>query len=371
MKYVYLILLSALSVLPTYAQVKFLGEFRSDLVVAGGNGTDPEVQNKSSLIMNVNYKSEDWSFFSDLRVNLWYGYGDNTLLQPNGFLFLENQSGKHLTALDLDLNRLFVKAYAGTSIFTIGRSYVTFGQTVLFNTLEWSKNFSLFDIDAPKPALNMLNWDIGIGSYGKFSAMVAGDDAWEDILGATSLILGIPGFEFGFVYQYKGLDKSILGTYFKADIFITVFGSYAAHLNNVLDGNFQSDHEFSIGADYSFPIGLSRMLLQQIFYIHALGEKGSAELLLKEFGDFYFRGFAYSYSSISVQIDQFSNVGVDVLANMLDGSGMVLPKSSFTLLDGLTLDMMLGINFGKRGTEFGYNPGQPALAFLTRLSAKF
>ncbi|MGL4388256.1 MAG: hypothetical protein ACRCTJ_02535 [Brevinema sp.] len=304
-------------------------------------------------------------------MNLWYGYGNNSILQPDGFLFLTNQSGKHLTALNIDLNRLYIKAYAGTSIFTIGRSYVSFGQNVIFNALEWSKDFSLFDLDSPKPSLNLISWNIGIGSYSKFSTMFAGNDEWKDVLAAASIVLGVPNFEFGFVYQYKGENHNILGSYFKADIVISLFASYAAHLDGVLTGKFKPDHEFSIGLDYSFPIRSSTLILQQIFYIHALGAKKQAELLVQEFGDFYFRGFAYSSFSAMLQVNDFMTIGMDVLANILDGSGMILPKSSFILSDSLKLDFILGGNFGKSGTEFGHNPSQPVIYFLTRLSAKF
>ncbi|MGL4560858.1 MAG: hypothetical protein ACRCV0_01030 [Brevinema sp.] len=352
-KYVFLLLFFCSY---SWADFKVGGEFEDRFSIAGGEDYSTELFNKTSLKFILNYNDTSWRFFSDIRLDLLYGYNRLVTSQPHNYLYTI-QKGKNELAIGLDVVRLFIKAQTSVGIFTIGRSYLNFGQPNLFNTLEWSKRFSLFDPFETKPGINMLSWDIGIGSYGKIKLFVGGTDSWDTPVAGGEVIFGASGFEFGTTYQYKGFDQNILGAFFKLDFYLGFFGTYAAHLNDITSGKqFHSSHEFSLGFDYSFVLGLTTLLLQQTFYYNSMGASSVEDLLTTDFGDYYFRGKSYSYSSLQLTVNQFVTLGTDVLVNMVDASGVVLPKGSFTLANNLTLDIVLGVFFGASATEFAPQP---------------
>ena len=339
-----------------------------------GAGSEPtQFINSSELAIDLNYKDEGWRFYSDLRLGLFYGVGDLIDFQPNNFLYVKDFNGNSQLGLALDIPRMYVKINSIMGTFTIGRSYLNFGHASLFNPLEWFKNFSPTDPLATKPGVNLISLDIPMGAYNKVKIFIGGDDQWDTPLAGAEAIIGTSGFEMGITYQYKGHNQNVVGTFFKADIYITLFGSYVAHINDVFSEDiFNHAHEFSLGLDYSFPIGLTSLFIQHLFYFNSLGAKTESELLIMPLGDHYFRGQTYSYTSLQLTIDQFSILAVDMIINIHDASGVILPKGSFTLLNNLTLDLVMGIYWGKKGTEFTPSQaGVPNVQLLATLTAQF
>jgi len=337
-------------------------------------GNDPvDFMNTSLFKLDFNYRDEGWRIYSDMRLGMSYGVGDLISMTPNNYLYTTDFNGNNEFGISFSVPRLYLKAQSLIGTFTIGRNYLTFGQAGMFNTLEWYKNFSLIDPLATKPAINMVSLDIPITAYGKAKVFVGGDDKWDTILGGTEIIFGGQGYEMGVVYQYKGHNTNVIGAFFKADVFVSIFGSYAAHLNNVtLDNDFTHSHEASLGVDYSFPISYYTLLVQQVFYYNSLGATNESELIDMPIGDYYYRSYMYSYTSFMFTFDEFTSFGVDLLISMSDGSGVVLPKVLLSVANNLTLDIAMAIFFGEDGTEFSYlNDGTPNVSCLVKVIASF
>lgn len=340
-------------------------------LIAGNEPTD--FINTSLFKLDFNYRDEKWRIYSDMRLGMSYGVSDLISTAPNNYLYTTDFNGDSEFGISFSVPRLYLKAQSPIGTFTIGRNYLVFGQPNMFNTLEWNKNFSLIDPLATKPAINMVSLDIPINAYGKAKVFVGGDDKWDSVLGGSEIIFGGRGYEMGVVYQYKGQNTNVVGGFFKADIFVSVFGSYAAHLNNVtLDNNFTHSHEASLGVDYSFPISYYTLFVQQVFYYNSLGATSKSELINVPFGDYYFRSYIYSYTSLLLTLDEFTSFGVDVLISMSDGSGVVLPKVLLSVANNLTLDIAMSIFFGEEDAEFSYlNDGVPNVSCLVKLIASF
>jgi len=358
---------------PSFSWAKFNigGSYENHSIFDAGNNPSNYLNN-SQLKIELNYKDLDWRLYSDIRLGLLYGASD-LISASNNLIYTGDTNKDNRFGITLEIPRMYLKLNTAIGNITIGRSYVTFGQPYIFNALEWDKNFSLVDPLATKAGVNLVSLDVGIGSYGKANIFVGGNDEWDTVLGGAELILGLDSFEMGLVYQYKGYNDNVVGAFFKADILIGLFGSYAAHLNDIFSGaDFNSSQEFSIGADYSFPIGVTTLLIQQIFYFNSSGATTVDELQFTTFGDYYYRGQTYSYTSFKLTIDQFTTVGTDVIVNIHDSSGAVLPRFLFTLTNNLTLDIAMAIFWGDTGSEFApSNKGMPNISILAKLIASF
>jgi len=117
---------------------------------------------------------------------------------------------------------------------------------------------------------------------------------------------------------------------------------------------------------------MTTLVVQQIFYYNSLGATTESELMTMPFGDYYFRGGGYSYTSLMLTIDQFSSIGLNMIINMYDASGMILPQGSFVLLDGLSLEIITGFTWGKKNTEFSpTQKGIPNFTLVATLTANF
>ena len=368
-----IIILLVLVNIKLFSQFSVGGSYENQSgLLAGSVPTD--FINASIFKLDLNYKDDIWRFYSDMEVGLFYGIGNLIDANPNNFLYKHKfQNTKSQFGLSLDIKRLYIKLRSAIGTFTIGKHYITFGQPHMLHALEWDKSYLLVDPFAKKDGKNLISLDIPIGAYGKGKVFIGGTDAWDTPIGGAEIILGGSGYEIGTTYQYKGKNKNIIGAFFKADFYISLFGSYAYHINNlVTDKKFTQSHEMSIGVDYSFPIGFYTILVQQVFYYNSLGAKNKSELIDVGFGDYYFKAESYSYSSLLFSIDEFTSFGVDVMVSLSDGSGNVLPKVLLTVANNLTLDIAMAIFFGENGTEFGPKKDEVAnMSMLVKLIASF
>lgn len=359
-----------------YSQMSISGSLENQAMLLVGKGYKTDFFDTSVLKIVNEYKDENFRVFADIRLGLLYGFDVSTLslsqTATTSQSFYFNQ-GK--TTLALDIARLYTKIKAGSiASITVGRSYLNFGESYLFNPLEWYKNFSLVDPLATKPAVNMLAVDIGINDYSKLKMFTGSDDTFKQLLGGVELLFGLSGVEFGVDYQYKGENKNLAGVFFKADMVITLFGSYAYNFNNLLvdtdKNNFS--HEGFLGLDYSFRVfEASSLVVQEILYVNSLGAKKKSELLTTPLGDYYFRGFAYSYTSLALAIDEFYSINLACLVNVIDGSGAVMPDFLFNIYNNLSFGTTLAVYFGGDGTEFGVVNNMPNVSIMARLKANF
>ncbi len=371
-RYLYVLLIILFSSSLSYAKLSLGGALENSSTMMAG-GSPFKFQNFSRLKFDVNYRDTNWRIYSDIRLGLLYakinldtGVNDPTVSLPIG----------SYADVILDIPRLYMKINSNIGTFTIGKTYLTFGQPELFNVLEWYKNFSLLDPTETKPGVNLISWDLGIGSYGKIGMFLGGDNKWDDVLGGVELIFGRESFEAGVVYQYKGDNQNVLGGFFKADVVVALLGSYAYHANDILTKSgssaYNDYHEATLGVDYSFQIGSRTLVVKQTFYFNSIGARDKEELRTTMLGDYYFRGGGYSYTSLMFTIDQFIQVGLDVIVNVFDGSGSALPRGVFQVANNLMLDISMGSYFGSNGSEFApTNKGGYNFSLFVKLEASF
>ncbi len=373
MKKCVVILLSFFFVINLFAEVKFNGSFEN---IGGLSIVDNDVDftNIAQLRMKLQYKADGWRMYSDIKLSAYSGFSDVVDVFPDAFIFQSIPGEKSNFALGLDLSRLYIRAALGNASITLGRDYISFGTPFVFNVLEWYKNSSLLDQTALKPAINLFSCTMPIGSFGKFKAFIGGDNKWETPLVGSEIILGASGVEGGITYQYKDWYTHVLGGFLKVDIGVSLFVSYAAHIQNALIDSYKFNqyHEASFGIDYSFPFNFSSLLVSQSFYFNSNGASSKDAIRVTPIGDYFYTAMWYSYTSLGLSIDEFTSCGIDVLLNLVDFSGSVIPTFSIIILDGLDLNIGLGINFGKTGTEFFMNNvANQYVTGMINISAKF
>ncbi len=342
------------------AQTRLNGSFENTSYVIAGN-EDFNFDNASLFKIVFQYKNDDfWRLYSDLRLISYYG--------------LDNSQVEKDATVDFDISRLFIKANFGSTSFTLGRDYVSFGSPSLFNTLEWHKNFSLLDPTQAKPAINLLSFTVPMGSYGKFQSFVGGNDSWEEVLSGSEIVFGASGFEGGLAYQYKGSNNNVIGAFFKVDAFVTITGSYSFHANNVLieDEKFSTSHEANVTFDYSFPVVYSSLLVNQSFYYNSAGAASLEEVQKTNYGDYFFKAMWYSYTSLVLSVDEFMSFSFDGLVSLVDTSTALIPSFNYSLTDGLLLDVSAGFYFGKENAEFSpLQKGIPNTSIMITVKASF
>ncbi len=322
-----------------FADVKFNGSFENITGVSYVENENIDATNIAQLRMKLQYKADAWRMYSDFKVSTYSGF--TTIQTPQ-----------------INLDRLFIKATLGSVNFTLGRDYLSFGTPFIFNTLEWHKNFSLLDPTVLKPAINLVSATIPVGTFGKFKTFVGGDDDLDVPLVGSELVLGASGIEGGITYQHKDWNTHVVGGFLKVDLGATFVASYSAHLQNVIfeSEKFAQYHEVGVGIDYSIPVNFSSILLSQSFYLN--NKDANAQW--------------YSYSSGALTIDEFTSCGVDVLLNMVDFSGSVIPQISMIVLDGIDLNIGAGINFGEEKSEFFMDKSiSPRVTGMIKVTATF
>ncbi len=343
-----------------HSQTRLNGSFENATYIIAGN-EDFDFDNASLLKVLFQHKNGDfWRLYSDLRLTKYYGLS-NTQLEKNA-------------TVDFDIARLFIKANFGSTSFTLGRDYLSFGSPSLFNTLEWHKSFSLLDPTQTKPAINLLSLTVPMGSYGKFQSFVGGNDSWDDVLSGSEIVFGTSGFEGGIAYQHKGSNNNVIGAFVKLDAFVTITGSYSFHANNIFieEEKFSTSHEANITFDYSFPIAYSSLLINKSFYYNSAGAASLEEVQKTSYGDYFFKAMWYSYTSLVFSVDEFMSFSVDGLVSLVDASATLIPSFNYSLTDGLLLDAGAGFYFGKENAEFSpLQKGIPNTSVMITIKASF
>jgi len=306
-------------------------------------------------------KAKDWKFYADGRFFLYYST-------------IPNQLPK---LVDAKLMRAFMRIFSDVGDFTIGKTYVNFGIKGLFNPFEFDKTISTTDLTYDKSGLIALEYVLNIDDV--FQLKAYGGMEQNDISipaqykGGISLQGTVKSFDFGLVANRLGSDRNIFGAYFKGDIEIGINGSYAFHSNDDFNSFF---HEVTAGIDYSFLSG--NLITTLSFYFNSEGAASSSEYsrapiigtLLPASQDSYFSAKYYLYGNITGKIDEFTSVGLDVFANMVDFSVLVAPTASFIIVNGLTLTVGVYVPIGWGNKEFSFDyMGYTTL--LIRIEGKF
>jgi|GEM_PF-1027153 len=290
---------------------------------------------------------DDWSFYADGRLYMYAG---------------EFQAAYGLSRVSL--MRAYVRDFSPIGDFTVGKTYINFGNSGLFNPFEIDKKIQLTDLQYAREGLYAVEYYLpwqdlsGLKVYSGFNDAFKYNPMW-----GISPGYHLGKYDLGVVYNHANKDKNVAGVYFKGDAFVGIQGSWGAHLDDQWKLSY---NEASAGIDYSFFEG--KVVATVLFYYNENGAgaykdyKPSAEsFLLAKF---------YSFVSLAWLVDEFWNIQAMAFVNLVDNSAVILPVVSVSIANGLNLTLQMNFVTAKKDAEFSRDKSGDAGA-LVRLEGKF
>lgn len=132
--------------IPAFSNIGLNGGIRNDFFVSKITNqwifSDIE---ENKLILSE--KSENWRFYADIRLDLLFG-GASEFYTNFG-----PAATNMVIPYSLNLMRLFVRYDSPAGIFTVGKTYVPFGNPGVFNPFEMDKRIDTSDLNYDKPGL--------------------------------------------------------------------------------------------------------------------------------------------------------------------------------------------------------------------------
>ena len=180
-------------------------------------------------------KAEEWRFYGDLRVYLYYGFPAQLIPGgTNGFL--------------VNIPRLFVRYNSPIGDFTAGKTYVNFGNPGLFNPFEVMKTINFSDLNYDKEGLLAFEYDFAFSDLSGGKVYISPATGITNSAFGGSMTVNLFGFDIGAVANRKAIDKNVGGIYLKGDLEVGLNLSWANHFNDRFNTNY---NEASAGIDYS------------------------------------------------------------------------------------------------------------------------
>lgn len=334
-----------------HAELKISGSMRNDAIVSFM--TNREVYNdilETKFI--IQRKADDWKFYSDIRLKLLFGQSANMIenaaetfayylgsVEPN----LAALSGSMFPTYFVTVPRTFIKFYTGIGDFSLGKTYVNFGNIGVFNPLEMNKSVTFTDLNYEKEGILGVEYDFMIGALSGGRIYVSPDDPLSNTGVGMSVYGNVGSFDIGLVLNRKQYNANIIGAYFKGDLIVGVHGGYAFHINDWGEDRF---NEANLGIDYSFFKG--KLIPSLTFYYCEAGAESVDDYVAVSDEDRYFQAKYYLYGNLTYAHDEFFSAGVDCFVNLIDSSGMVMPNVGYLLFDGLKFTL-LGMYLWKDG----------------------
>jgi hypothetical protein len=344
-----------------FSDIKISGAIRNDAALL--KTKDSEYFNdilENKIILSKN--SEDWKFYTDARAFLYYGEVTNTM-------------GEY----DFRLMRSFIRYFTPIGDFTIGKTYINFGNYGLFNPFEFDKNVIFSDLSYIKEGMLAAEYEIPLGDLSSGKIFAGYSNLLNNYNTGLSLGSNLNQFDFGIVAARKGRvknnqehnftsgiinkDQNNAGLYFKGDVFLGILGGYNFHFDDSFNKKFS---EANAGIDYSFLGG--NLILSSIFYYNEIG--ATKEENYNEIYDTYFFARYYIYGGLRFIYDEFLSFDNACFANLIDGSMLVVPSVIVVIANGLTATLQFAFLTGSGMSEFSRDTiGQYSI--LLRVEGKF
>lgn len=340
-----------------YPELKVSGDFRNDSLVTFSTN-DSMFNNILETKIILQRKSSDWKFYADFRLKLLSGQYANQITDlENTFMATLIAMDSNATALaatggmfgsySLSFPRAFVKFYTGIGDFTVGKTYINFGNPSVFNPLEMNKSINFTDLSYDKDGLIAVEYRFPFGALSGGTIFLSPDYPLSNTAGGLSLYGNVGSFDIGMVINRKAYNNNSLGFYFKGDLGVGIQAGYAFHFDDWYTNYF---NEANIGIDYSFLEG--KMITSLEFYYAETGATETNDYDPYSTDDRYFMARYYLYGNVIYAPNEFWSMGLDCFVNMIDYSGLVMPRVSYVILDGLTLTGQFGWLWKEGYAEF-------------------
>ncbi|MCX7820093.1 MAG: hypothetical protein N2258_00265, partial [Brevinematales bacterium] len=318
-----------------FAEIELNGLFRNDALWINRTNNfyfSDIVENR--LILSK--KTEEWRFYFDARLYLLYGEASKFPVQiklPQEVVAIgfppEISTNLTLNYM-LDLKRAFVRYDSTIGMWTLGKTYINFGNPGVFNPLEFDKNLSISDLKADKSGIFALEYQSTFWELSGFKSYLSmvGDENIPVYGGSAYGHLG--NFTFGVAGQRQAKDTNKAGLYFKGDLEVGIYGGYAYHFDDSFTNNW---NEANLGLDYSFLDG--KFFTALVFYYAEKGATSTNDYDKNTKLDKFFLARYYIYVNITYTHNEFASVALDGFYNLIDNSLIFIPSIKYSLSDGL------------------------------------
>lgn len=361
-----ILLCSSFQLYADTADIDITGALRNDAFLTKYND-DYEYGDILEAKIILQKKTEKWNLYIDGRAYLYYGYITEVL-----------------GTSDAKLMRGFIRYFTEIGDFTLGKTYINFGNPGIFNPFELDKSVNLTDLGYTKEGIIALEYAFPFGELSGVKAYAGHDSKISNYTTGLSCYSNVGGFDFGIVANRKGPQKitaenedmnqdtmetdnaamNIGGVYFKGDLGVGIQGAYSYHI----DDRKERFSEANLGLDYSFFDG--HLIVSAIFYYNQSGADKTEEYQLTADGDTYFSAKYYSYGNITYIFDEFLSADMGCFANLNDGSTIIIPEVIIVIANGLTMTLQGAYVTGTGNQEFSQDLlGQYSI--LLRVEAKF
>ncbi|MDH4199710.1 MAG: hypothetical protein OEV66_04940 [Spirochaetia bacterium] len=290
---------------------------------------------------------DDWSFYADGR--LYINTGE-----------FQNVYG----LIQLKLMRTYLRWFSPVGDFTLGKTYVNFGNSGLFNPFEIDKSIQFTDLQYARAGLYALEYYLpwqdlsGLKVYTGYNDNFDYHPKW-----GISPGYHIGKFDLGAVFNHSDNNKNVSGLYFKGDAFAGINGSWGLYLNDKLE---YSHSEASAGIDYSFFDG--KVITTALFYFNENGAENYRNY--KASADSFLLARYYAFLSFVWIIDEFWSASANVFMNLIDNSMVLLPSFSAVIANGLILTFQASFATALKDAEFSRDKMGDFTAMI-RVEGKF
>ncbi|MBN2040911.1 MAG: hypothetical protein JW864_12780 [Spirochaetes bacterium] len=340
-----------------FSQVLISGAIRNDAAYTWFEDEHKDSRRFDDILENkliLRYRGDGWKFYGDGRLYLYYA-----------------DTRDYKDEYEAKIMRSFIRYNPSIGDFTLGKTYINFGNSGIFNPFEIQKNVILSDLSNDKEGLLAVEFILPVGDlsgiklYSGTYENEANASSTEErcYAGGASIWTNALNFDAGIVGNRLRENSNIAGIYLKGDVILGVQAAYAFHYNDEID---KPHREANLGFDYSFFD--AHLIISSIFYYNQNGAKKIEDYIYS--ADGYFFAKYYIFSSIKIIYDEFLNFQAGSFSNLIDNSSVIYPSVEYLLADGLSITAAVYFFTGKKNMEFSIDTAG-FLSSLLRVEAKF
>ncbi len=335
-----------------FGEITLNGTFRNDALWTYKSNNfvfSDVVENK--LIFSR--KAEEWRFYADTRIYLLYGEAAKYPLNIELPSYLTNIGFPSVIVTNIDipflieLKRAFIRYDSPAGIFSLGKTYINFGNPGIFNPFELDKSLSFSDLKADKSGIFALDYQSKFWELTGFKLYLSMKGENNEPVYGGSIFTHFGNFDAGIAANRLFKDTNRIGFYFKGDIEVGVTTGYAYHFDDSFTNNW---NEANLGVDYSFFD--NKLFASLVFYYAEKGATITNDYDKNDVVDKYFKAKFYLYGNIIYSPDEFLSLSLDTFYNLIDYSVLFIPSIRYTLSDGLDFTILGFIPVGEKEVEF-------------------
>ncbi len=273
---------------------------------------------------------------------------------------------------DYYINDAYITLYLDGLTIRVGKQQLPWGTGYTWNPTDQFNVKDQLDPTYEKEGVNALKIEIPLGLDGNITAIAANRDNIEDLNYAFKIKKNFFGFDISASYQYfneLNLEmatftqveqrRHIIGADFTGQIFDIGFWGEGTY-NIPEEGNIYDEEygEYLLGMDYTFEGGLYIMAE----YLHRdRGVRNKADYQLDDFLRMLYAeitniGTDYLSLGTSYPVTDLITFQVYSIANLQDGSWVVIPWISWDAATNLEISMAGNMFIGENGSEYGEYP---------------